>query len=193
MFRFLYLLYQLMRFAISLAWKLLAELWPRPAVEVSAIDPHAPSAESLRDGHELSDARPVLVASVAAGLFVMIIVTMVAIAWLKGHLEAHHSIAMPVQPSMESFEQGPSVTSSIENDWKAIDAQTHMHLEGYGWVDPAHSAIHIPIQRAMDLIATEGLPARAGQSPPPFPPPDQEKLPLTDLETKSHATHYGPN
>jgi hypothetical protein len=191
MFRILYLLYQLIRFAGSLAWQLLAEMWTRAAADTSRSDPGAPSAASLRDGHELSDARPVLVAVVAAGLFIMIGVTMAALGWMKGRLDAHHSAAMPVPASMESFENGPSTHTSIEDDWKSIDAETRQHLEDYGWADAAHSAIRIPIQRAMSLIATEGLPARPGQSTPPFPAPDQEKLPLIDLETKTHATQHG--
>jgi hypothetical protein len=190
MFRILYLTYQAARFALSLVWKLVAPQWPQPASAAPERDPSTPSEESLRDGHELTDARPALVATMAVALFVMIIVVMAALSWMKSSLDANHEAAIPVQRSMESFKNGPHAMTSIEDDWQAIDTETRAHLTGYGWVDAAHSVAHIPIERAMSLIATQGLPARAA-SPPPFPPPDQEKLPLTDLETKTHATQYG--
>jgi hypothetical protein len=191
MFRIIYLIYQAARFALSLAWKLVAPQWPQPAPAVSKPDPSAPSEESLRDGHELTDARPALVATVAVALFVVIIVVMVALSWMEGRLDAHHSAPMPVERSMESFENGPHAMTSIEDDWKVIDTETRGHLTGYGWMDAAHGVVRIPVGRAMSLIVTQGLPARA-TAPPPFPPPDQEKLPLIDLETKTHATQYGP-
>ena len=192
MFRIIYVLYQALRFALSLAWKLVAPQWPQPAPLAPEPDPNsnAPSEESLRDGHELTDARPVLVAAMAVALFVMIIVVMVALDWMNGRLDGHHAAAMPVQRSMESFENGPQATTSIEDDWKVIDTETRGHLTGYGWMDAAHGLARIPIERAMSLIATQGLPARAA-APPPFPPPDQEKLPFIELETKTHATRYG--
>ena len=38
-------------------------------------------------------------------------------------------------------------------------------LEGHGWVDREKGVVHIPVERAMDLIAARGLPA----SPQPTP------------------------
>jgi len=35
-------------------------------------------------------------------------------------------------------------------------------LASYGWLDPQTGVVRIPIDRAMDLVAQRGLPARAG-------------------------------
>jgi hypothetical protein len=38
-------------------------------------------------------------------------------------------------------------------------------LSTYGWVDQSAGTVHIPIDRAMDLLAQQGLPVRqAGQA-----------------------------
>jgi hypothetical protein len=61
-------------------------------------------------------------------------------------------------------------------------AQARAHddpiLFGYGWVDKNAGVAHVPIQRAMDLVLQQGLPARAaagtapkdqGQTIPSYP------------------------
>ena len=192
MLRFLYILYQLIRLLLSILWAVIVQALPGKLVVSRRSKPAPPSEESLRDGHELSDAKPKLVATMAGALFLMIFITMAAVAWMYARLYAPNP-AMPVQRHQEDFQNAPHSMTSIEDDWKVIDANTHRHLDGYGWIDPSHGIVHIPIQRAMDLVAAQGLPARPGQTPPPFPPPDQEKLPLTDLETKQHATTFSSN
>jgi mono/diheme cytochrome c family protein len=43
----------------------------------------------------------------------------------------------------------------IEQNWKELDRIAHEHLDGYGWVDRAAGVVHIPIDRAMDLVVAE--------------------------------------
>jgi mono/diheme cytochrome c family protein len=47
------------------------------------------------------------------------------------------------------------MASGIEPIWKEPDRLAQAHLEGYGWVDRAAGIVHIPIERAMDLIVAE--------------------------------------
>jgi hypothetical protein len=42
-------------------------------------------------------------------------------------------------------------------------------LEGYGWIDEGRGVARIPVSRAIELLAGEGLPSR-----PPAPPPPAE-------------------
>ena len=37
-------------------------------------------------------------------------------------------------------------------------------LNGYGWVDEGARVVHIPIDKAMDVLLEKGLPSRAAQS-----------------------------
>ena len=48
-----------------------------------------------------------------------------------------------------------------------LHAREDLLLDNYSWVDPAHSKVRIPIERAMELIAQRGLPvAPAVQTAP---------------------------
>jgi hypothetical protein len=40
----------------------------------------------------------------------------------------------------------------------------HDALEGYAWADKQHGKARIPIERALDLVAEEGLPVRSGNA-----------------------------
>src|SRR5262249_37186564 len=50
-------------------------------------------------------------------------------------------------------------------DLKALQAAEDLILHSYGWVDPDKGLVRIPVERAMELVAREGLPSRkAGKS-----------------------------
>jgi hypothetical protein len=46
-------------------------------------------------------------------------------------------------------------------------------LRSYGWVDPRQGVVHIPVDRAMELIAEGARPAPGGAPEPPRPPGGQ--------------------
>ncbi len=50
-----------------------------------------------------------------------------------------------------------------------LNAQENARLTTYGWVDKNAGTVHIPIDRAMDLLSQRGLSERAGPPPPPVP------------------------
>jgi cytochrome c2 len=52
-------------------------------------------------------------------------------------------------------EGGGEERTKIEQIWKEQDRIVHEHLAGYGWVDRAAGIVHIPIDRAMNLIVAE--------------------------------------
>jgi len=62
------------------------------------------------------------------------------------------------QPRLESDERQEI------NDFRMQEEKT---LHSYGWVDQSAGVVHIPIDRAMQLLAQRGLPARpqAGTTP----------------------------
>jgi len=60
-------------------------------------------------------------------------------------------------------------TDDGNQDVADLHAREDVLLNNYSWVDPAHSKVRIPIERAMELIAQRGLPvAPAAQLPPPM-------------------------
>lgn len=50
-----------------------------------------------------------------------------------------------------------------------LNAQEKARLSGYGWVDKNAGAVHIPIERAMDLLVQRGMPAVPGNATAPAP------------------------
>ena len=180
-------------FLLSFVWSLFfpEQPWPAPLPPPPAPDPNAPSAESQREGHEVSDANPTTIGLFALSLFLVIFAAMAALGGMYVHLYTKAE-AMPVRPAQETFQHGAVARTSIAKDWAAIDALAHERLDGYGWTDRAHGVVRVPIDRAMELVAREGLPARDGRTPD-FPAPDQEKLPLMQMETNPNATSFDPH
>ncbi len=178
---------------LSLVWSLffprLSRTTPPPAPPVP--DPDAPSADSQEAGHEVSDASAKTVGFFVLGLFAVIFTAMTALGFMYKRMYTDTD-AIPVPSVQESFKNAPQDKTSIARDWETIDRLAHQRLDGYGWTDQAQGVARVPIARAMALIVQEGLPARAGQTPY-FPPPEQEKLPLMELEPTADATKFDPH
>ncbi|GIX07972.1 MAG: hypothetical protein KatS3mg115_2375 [Candidatus Poribacteria bacterium] len=70
----------------------------------------------------------------------------------------------------------------IENmQWNAVRQEALQRLHSYGWVDPVRGIVHIPIERAIDLVAERGLPTR--ENPRRL---DLEPVPALQLQPAPH-------
>jgi hypothetical protein len=54
----------------------------------------------------------------------------------------------------------PRLQTQPREDLKKLHAEEQRRLESYGWVDATRGQVHIPIDRAMELLLQQGLPAR---------------------------------
>jgi len=54
----------------------------------------------------------------------------------------------------------PRLQPSPTVDLKTFRAGEDAILNSYGWVDPGKGIVRIPVERALELVAKEGLPAR---------------------------------
>lgn len=68
----------------------------------------------------------------------------------------------------------PKLQADPAADVVKMHADEAIVLSGYGWVDPGAHIARIPIDRAMDLLASQGLPAR---EPKAKPKPEEPTLP----------------
>ena len=59
----------------------------------------------------------------------------------------------------------PRLQVTAEKDLARYRAEQKQLLESYGWVDQPLGVVHIPIDRAIDLVAAQQLPWRAAASP----------------------------
>lgn len=67
---------------------------------------------------------------------------------------------LPTEPVL------PRVSTGNLNEWRQLEASEQELLSSYGWVDEPGGMVHIPIDRAMSIIAEEGVSAIPTPQPP---------------------------
>ena len=92
-------------------------------------------------------------------------IAFVAMWWLLGFL-IEHEAATSGQPHPLAGElrrtapPAPLLQTTPHDDLVALRAREQSVLDTYGWVDKDGGVVRIPIEKAMDLLAARGLPAR---------------------------------
>lgn len=73
----------------------------------------------------------------------------------------------PIHPLAEAekveLPPEPRLQESPALDLARFRAREEGQLSTYGWVDRPNGVVHIPIERAMELVAREGLPVRKAE------------------------------
>ena len=94
-------------------------------------------------------------------LLLLLIIFLVAaaglVAAIDGEFQASKVTAFPVDTT--SFKE-PVLQIDPVADLKAYQAEEQELLNSYGWVDKGAGVAHIPIDRAIEIIAQQGLPHR---------------------------------
>jgi hypothetical protein len=126
--------------------------------------------DSSSERYERTDVRPRVVLASAGGLVLTVLVILVAIT-------AFESMTTGVAPSVsrpEDLIQGlqaaptpaePRLEAQSGVNFEAYHAAAEQRLDTYRWVDRDAGVVAIPIDRAMDMVAQQGLPARSGANP----------------------------
>ena len=125
-----------------------------------------PEPQDLKEnqhGHETTDAevRPIVV--YMAGLALLVFLSMLAMAWLLDVLQYSEESARGVPKGLTDTAQippMPRLQAYPADDLQRLRASEEEQLGTYGWVDEATGIMRIPIDRAMDILAENGLPAR---------------------------------
>lgn len=140
-----------------------ALLQRRPAPRL----PEGVDAEDIRAGYERSDMHPTVVLAGAAGLMVILACVLVVVTTYK-------AIATGIPPTIgrpQDLIGGLTAAPRPTPPAPALEAEPGQLLEpymaaeqrrlnSYRWVDRSAGIAAIPIDRAMDIIASSGLPAR---------------------------------
>ncbi|HEY1749951.1 MAG TPA: hypothetical protein VGG29_01725 [Caulobacteraceae bacterium] len=130
----------------------------------------------MSGGHERQDAPPGLVLGALAGLLGLIGVGLL-VAW--GVAAAFHARAPSL--ALSGFERvageapAPRLETDPRSDRLTLERRAQARLAGYGWTDRSAGLAHIPIDRAMALLAERGWPdpdtgpaaTKAAQAPTP--------------------------
>ena len=97
-------------------------------------------------------------------LVVTLVVAWTVSLWVLDYFKS----AYPPGPPATPFEQARAVPPLPQLQVHPVaDLQQYREdqakaLDSYGWVDRSRGTVHIPIERAMDLLLQRGLPTRPG-------------------------------
>jgi hypothetical protein len=126
-------------------------------------DLHREPGADLPAGHELSDLRPGYVAFFGIGLLVVLVMS-VAIASLIIHYKTvrHARLDTPIPRLAGEREAMPEPRLQIDapNELRQLRTAEETALNSYGWVNKDAGIVKIPVDRAMEILARKGLPAR---------------------------------
>lgn len=130
---------------------------------------HAPQSSGQRPGHETSDARARPIVLFGAGLALFVAAVFLVLAWGFDALQLHFERAAdPAHPlALEPNPVGPRLQAAPERARREHEAALHARLARYGWIDREAGIVHLPLERALELVAAEGLPQRAIPAEPP--------------------------
>jgi hypothetical protein len=119
--------------------------------------------------HEKSDASTRPVFRFVAGLAVFVAAAMVAMVMLYSYYTEREAALdtslSPLALEAPAKTSGPQLQANPRIDIDSLRRAEDAQLTGYGWVDQPQGLVRIPIDRAIELMAERGLPARS-ETPP---------------------------
>jgi hypothetical protein len=127
------------------------------------IDPVSSKVEAR---YEKRDANIRSLVMFAAGLFMILVATLFAMAKLFKYFTASQSLGPPASPFSSTRPLPPQPRLQVEphEDLRRYREAEEELLHSYGWVDQKAGVVRIPIERAMDLIAQRGLPVSSDKT-----------------------------
>ncbi len=125
-------------------------------------DPKGGAQGTPSTKHELRDAeiKPIVVFLLVLGL--LIVASFVSMVWFFSYLDSRESARdAPVSPlATEQLPPEPRLQATPRGELDEVLNKDAQRLNGYKWIDQDAGVVQIPIERAMELIAERGLPAR---------------------------------
>jgi hypothetical protein len=115
--------------------------------------------------YERRDANVPALLKIALGLFVTIAVAMISMDGMFHYFAKSQQLGPPASPfeseDVRVLPPQPRLQVQPKLELKAYCQSQAKELNSYGWVDQHNGVVHVPVDRAMDLILSRGLPTRA--------------------------------
>ncbi len=170
---------------------------------------HEPEAVDISAGYEQSDVRVTGIVVFLASMAIFVVVVAIVCYGMGKVLNARMDREdgptskwtqtvnirelgdMPSNPAMQNkvaeltktFPLPRVQTDNGDQDTADLHQRENLLLEHYSWVDQKAGKVRIPIERAMELIAKQGLPVMPAAQTPPLMTGDHKPVvtaPLTD-------------
>lgn len=145
--------------------------------------------------HEYTDADSHAITRFGIGLAFVIVVAQLLLWWLFNTFSERETKLSPHVPAIVRTEaprlppeprlQGNSpLDPNPRLDLKQMRENEDAFLNHYGWIDPDHGIVHVPIDTALDFVAKSGLPKFKAIEPKP---------PANTGAGATHAALHDPN
>lgn len=125
---------------------------------------HETTKQQNGRGYETSDANVGVLAKYALGLAVTCGVALVVVVLLLDYFRAEKKGAepalSPLAAQREALPPEPRLQIQPDADWEKYKAAEDSLEQTYGWVSREAGVVRLPIDRALELVALRGLPAR---------------------------------
>ncbi len=152
-------------------------------------EPHPEKSPTDRGlGYEPRDASIKGLLQFAFWMAVVLAVTLFAMRGLFDYIKKAEPLGPTSSPLVKEGERvlPPSPRLQVYPHQELMDycAKQQKDVNSYGWVNEQVGVVHIPVERAMDLILARGLPTRAPNEAPPGAPTVRAPMVAggTDLE-----------
>jgi hypothetical protein len=114
-------------------------------------------------GYETSDLRPGYIGLFGVGLAVVIGMAVVITSLLVHYRGVQHAGQETLVPRLARERETtpePRLQVDAQDELRQMRAAEDAALNSYGWVDKDAGIVRIPVDRAMEMLAKKGLPAR---------------------------------
>lgn len=149
------------------------------------------SADKLKEQYQ--DPGDTDVRGVVFNMFLLVILfvgTFLALAMMmrayRADQDQGRELALSNRFNADPQPQGPLIQADPADETRAILDEAKARLEVYGWNDEAKTSAHIPIERAMAILAERGLPD-VGTVDQFHPKPGSSGVPMIGVPGKPAA------
>jgi hypothetical protein len=161
---------------------------------VTNVDDAQPQARLLTDsptGHEANRLKVRGLAWFAAALTgVTVLVLLMLTFVMRGFVHEEkefESLALPRFAGDTGEYPSPRIQADPADELKKMKADDLGRLNHYGWIDRKAGVAHIPVDRAIDVLAKKGLPTALERGVTPVKPAEPERSPNRDAPAKAGA------
>ena len=127
-------------------------------------------------GYERKDLSPRAIAWFGVGLASAIVLSAGIVTLFQFYSESRYARRQASRPPIVVTREAtePRLQVNAPSELRTMREAEDRMLNSYGWIDPQAETVRIPIERAMEILAQKGLPARqqkAGDEPAAKPKP----------------------
>ncbi|HKC62013.1 MAG TPA: hypothetical protein VKB86_00140 [Pyrinomonadaceae bacterium] len=119
-------------------------------------------AENTDVSYEKRDVNPRAILYVGISIIIAAVIIHFAVWWLFDLFNAREAHKGKPPATLVNTKRQPPPAPRLQENAPADLQQMRVHekalLESYGWVDRSQGIVHIPVERAIDLLIERGLP-----------------------------------